>query len=199
MERRGRLSAFFRRYRKELRGRISRVSRRSRSPSRRRSRSTARDRRERRSYKSSDSGRSTSRQAFSVPSLSVARSSVIPSPGDLVIPAVCGVVVVDGTKLVISDSTAPRPATATELALRVIPLINNIKTQLVDVQLALDVLPAIQLATKELKDGYVALDRKYGSLAYRLVKTDVAVKILDDWCLLRMIFHEPKRLVCHLQ
>jgi len=111
----------------------------------------------------------------------VARSSVIPSPGDFVIPAVCGVVVVDGTELVTSDSTAPRPATATELALRVIPLINNIKTQLVDVQLALDVLPAIQLAIKELKDGYIALDLKYGSLADRLVKTDVAVKILDDW------------------
>jgi len=109
------------------------VSQRSRSPSRRResrrrSRSTARDRRERRSYKSSDSGRSTPRQAYPAPSLSVARSSVIPSPGDFVIPAVCGVVVVDGTELVISDSTAPRPATVTELALRVIPLINNIKT-----------------------------------------------------------------------
>jgi len=42
-------------------------------------------------------------------------------------------------------------------------------------------LPAIQLAIKELKDGYIALDLKYSSLADRLVKTDVAVKILDDW------------------
>jgi len=69
----------------------------------------------------------------------VSRSSIVHSSGDLAITAVCGVVVGNGNELIIPDSAASRPATATELALRVIPLIHNIKTQLVDVQLALDV------------------------------------------------------------
>jgi len=45
---------------------------------------------------------------------------------------------------VVSDVIDPhvtgKPVTVTELAMRVIPLINNLKTQLVEVQLALKVL-----------------------------------------------------------
>jgi len=84
------------------------------------------------------------------------------SSGILISPDVCGVAVVIGTnsEAVVLDPVVTRPVTATELALRVIHLMNVMKGQLVDLQLALDVLPAMQLAIKELKKGYIAMKKK---------------------------------------
>jgi len=75
------------------------------------------------------------------------------SSGELHVPSVRGIVVgsvgavVDGVN---SDAAVSRPATATELALRVIPLINSIKVQLGEVHLALDVPSVFQIAINEL-------------------------------------------------
>jgi len=49
------------------------------------------------------------------------------------------------------------------------------------VQLALDVLSVIQIAINDLKAGLVAMNTKYSSLSDRLVKTNAALKSLDDW------------------
>jgi len=103
------------------------------------------------------------------------------SLGDLSTPSVCGIVVAAVGDVVNSDPVVPRPATATELALRVFFLINSSKVQLGEVQLALDVLPVLQIAINELKEGLVAINMKFTSLADRLVKTNAALKSLDDW------------------
>jgi len=49
------------------------------------------------------------------------------------------------------------------------------------VQLALDVLPVFQTAINKLKAGFVAINTKYNKLFDRLVKTNAALKSLDDW------------------
>jgi len=83
--------------------------------------------------------------------------------------------------IVTTETVVPRVATATELALMVIPLIKSIKVQLGAVQSAIDVLPVFQTAIDELKAGFVVLTTKYTKLSDRLVKTNVALKSLDDW------------------
>jgi len=189
-ERRGRPSAY------QRPGQTSRVSPESlsspssrRSPSRRRdnhrrSRSPVRSHLERRRPVSSDSDRSASPQAIPVVSGLGLRQSGHRSSSDLRVPSVRGIVV--GSvgavgDVVNSDAPVSRPATATELALRVIPLINSIKVQLGEVQLALDVLPVFQIAVNELKAGFVAINTKYSTLSDRLVKTNAALKSLNDW------------------
>jgi len=105
------------------------------------------------------------------------RQSGYHSSGDFCISSVRGVVVgsVGAVGCVVNTEAAvPRPATATELALVVIPLNNGIKKQLGEVQLALNVLPPFQTAITELKV-------KYTKLSERLVKTDAVLKSLDDW------------------
>jgi len=112
------------------------------------------------------------------------RQSGYRSSGDLRVSSVGGIVVdsvgVVGD-LVKSEAAVPRPATATELARRVIPLINSLKVQLGEVQLALDVLPVLQTAINDLKAGLVDVKTKYHKLSDRLVKTNAALKSLDDW------------------
>jgi len=189
-ERRGRPSAY------QRPGQSSRVSPETlrspfsrRSPLRcrdnhRRSRSPAHSRRERRRPVSSDSDKSASLQAIPVASgLGVCQSGHR-SSGDLRVSSVRGIVA--GSFGAVGDvinfeAAVPRPATATELALRVIPLINSIKVQLGEVQLALDVLPVFQTAINELKAGFVDIKIKYHKSSDRLVKTNTALKSLDDW------------------
>jgi len=96
-----------------------------------------------------------------------------------VVGAVGGVVGVVGG--VVDPDVAVRPVTVTELALRVIPLINNLKAQLVEVQLALKVLSTFQTVINQLKEDFVVLNTKYGGLDECLVKTNAVLKSLDDW------------------
>jgi len=88
---------------------------------------------------SSDSDRSASPQANPVLNGIGLRQTGHSSSGDL---SATSIVVGAVGDVVNSDAAVSRLATATELALRVIPLINSLKVQLGEVQLALDVLPA---------------------------------------------------------
>jgi len=109
---------------------------------------------------------------------------------------VAGVVSSLGVVGDVSNSiVAFKPMTVADLALRVIPLINNLKTQLGEVQLAVNVIPSMttilnQLKTDvvvlkanylELKNNYVVLNARYSVLDERLVKTNAVLKSLDDW------------------
>jgi len=147
-ERRGRSSTYHCQSHEGQSSRASSEFRRYQSPSRRRdshrsSRSLARHRRERRRPESSDSDRSASPQAIPVMNGIGLRQTDQSSSGDLSAPSV---VVGAVGHVVNSDAAIFRPATATDLALKVIPLINGLKVQLGLVQLALDVLPAFQIA-----------------------------------------------------
>jgi len=98
------------------------------------------------------------------------------SSGDLSSLSVCGGVVgaVGGVGVVggvIDPNVAVRPVTVTELALRVISLINNLKVQLVEVQLALKVLSTFQSVVNQLKEDFVVLNTKYGGLDERFSHT----------------------------
>jgi len=122
-ERLGRPSAYHRQSREGQSSRASPEFRCSRSPSRRRdshrrSRSLARHRRERRRPESSDSDRSAFPQAILVLNGIGLRPTSQSSSGDLSAPSVVVGAVGDVAN---SDAAVSRPATATELALRVIP------------------------------------------------------------------------------
>jgi len=103
------------------------------------------------------------------------------SAGNSNIPVIGDVVGVSGP--VVPGPAAVKAVTVTELALRVIPLVNGLKFQLVDMQRALGVLPAVQLAIKELREGFLMLDKKCNDLIISQGKTDVSVKVLDQWSL----------------
>jgi len=71
--------------------------------------------------------------------------------------------------------------TASELALRVIPAINGLKTQLA--ALAKDGGPVsnLETAVSALKAGQVELARKVSDLTTKLAETRAIVKSLDNW------------------
>jgi len=89
-----------------------------------------------------------------------------------------GVVGSVGFKIVDGDVKEP---TVTELAMRVIPLVKTLKTELVEVQLALKVLSSFQSVVNQLKEDVDVLNTKYGGLDARLVKTNAVLKSLNDW------------------
>jgi len=89
-----------------------------------------------------------------------------------------GVVGFVGSMIVDGDV---KELTVTELAMRVIPLVKTLKTQLVEVQLALKVLSLFQSVVNQLKEDVAVLNTKYGGLDERLVKTNAVLKSLDDW------------------
>jgi len=96
---------------------------------------------------------------------------------------------------VINSSVAAKQMSVADLGLRVIPMINNLKVQIVEVQTSTKEFPSMltvfnQLKTDvvvlktnfvELRNNYVALNEKYRGLDERLVKANVALKSLDDW------------------
>jgi len=76
-----------------------------------------------------------------------------------------------------------RLVTVRDLALKIIPIINTLKTEVADIQLALSVLLRVELAIKELKEGFILLDRKCDVLGTYQVKTDAALKVLNQCAL----------------
>jgi len=77
-------------------------------------------------------------------------------------------------------SEVVRFVTVKELAMKIIPLINTLKAQVADLQSTLSVLPSVELAVKELKEGYLLLERKSGGFSIHQVKTDAALKLLNQ-------------------
>jgi len=73
-----------------------------------------------------------------------------------------------------------RFVTVKELAMKIIPLLNTLKAQVADLQLTLSVLLSVELAVKELKEGYLLLERKCGGCVVHQVKTDAALKVLNQ-------------------
>jgi len=70
--------------------------------------------------------------------------------------------------------------TVTELALKIIPIINILKAKVAALQLTLSVLPSIEQAVKELKEGYLLLEQKCDGSVVHQVKTDAALKLLNQ-------------------
>jgi len=89
-----------------------------------------------------------------------------------------GVVGFVGSMIVDGDV---KELTVTELAVRVVPLVKTLKTQLVEVQLALKVLSSFQSVVNQIKEDVAVFNTKYGGLDERLVKTNLILKSLDDW------------------
>jgi len=71
--------------------------------------------------------------------------------------------------------------TASELAVKVIPIINALKAQLAGVSVSLAAIPVLEAAVAEAKAGQLDLIRKVADLTQKLTETRASVKLLDDW------------------
>jgi len=76
---------------------------------------------------------------------------------------------------------APKLLTASELALRVIPAINGLKTQLAALTKNGGPVSNLETAVSELRAGQVELARKVSDLTSKLAETRAIVKSLDNW------------------
>jgi len=70
--------------------------------------------------------------------------------------------------------------TVNELALKIIPVINILKAEVVALQLALSILPSLELTVRELKEGYLLLEQKCDGCIVHQAKTDAALKLLNQ-------------------
>jgi len=71
--------------------------------------------------------------------------------------------------------------TASELALKVIPIINALKAQVAGVSVSLSAIPVLEAAVAEARAGQVDLARKVVDLTQKLTETRASVKLLDGW------------------
>jgi len=79
------------------------------------------------------------------------------------------------------DAGASKLLTASQLALRVIPAINGLKTQLAALTKIGGPVSDLKTAVSELRAGQVELTRKVSDLNSKLAETRAIVKSLDNW------------------
>jgi len=110
----------------------------------------------------------------------VRHSSYI-SPGNITAtPAGYNVVNGNGTPPVVSPvKEVGRVLTVTELAMKIIPILSTLKAEMANIQLAISELPGLGLAVKELKEGFIEMERKSAVFDIKLVQTDLALKSLN--------------------
>jgi len=180
--------------------------RHSRSPGRsrwslRRSRSAVRGRAARRRLTTSEKSSSASPDPIPERRLTDVRPSRLYATGNS-IPTTRSDDVVIGIGMPPGASPVPdgvRFVTVKELAMKMIPLINTLKAQVADLQLTLSVLPSVEQAVKELKEGYLLLEQKCGGCVVHQVKTDAALKLLNQSSLAYdFFFYFPGMWVCPL-
>jgi len=71
--------------------------------------------------------------------------------------------------------------TASELALKVIPIINALKAQFAGMLVSLAAIPLLEAAVAGAKAGQVDLTRKVLDLTQKQSETRASFKLLDDW------------------
>jgi len=74
-----------------------------------------------------------------------------------------------------------KPLMASELALKVIPAINAVKSQLASLTKTGGPVSILEAVVAELRAGQVELTRKVSDLTAKLAETRVVVKSLDNW------------------
>jgi len=85
-----------------------------------------------------------------------------------------------GTPPMVSpEKEVGRVLTVTELALKIIPILNTLKAEMASIQLAIRELPSLVLALKELKKGFLELQRKSAVFNIKVVQIDLALKSLN--------------------
>jgi len=88
---------------------------------------------------------------------------------------------VSGGGVVVSAGVVGNPLTASELALKVIPINNALKAQLAGMSTSMVAIPVKEAAIGELKVGQVDSSRKLAELSRKVSETCASGKFLNDW------------------
>jgi len=102
------------------------------------------------------------------------------------------------TASTITVSAEENKPTVSELARKILPIINTLKAEVAALQLALSVLPSVEQAVKELKEGYMLLKQQCDGYDLYQAKTDAALKLLNQASLAYDFLKLPRNVVTPL-